>query len=134
MEMLYSVGASVCTFYGLQPRMFTPDRFYKMYALRDSVCGAFLARQIYDETSAQTQLIVPSSLFAPLAAIWAKRILRKLHEREARYVDIEPGSSAFYREDARNIVVDRGVTRRRGTVIRHLEGVRQGVAKRYFVG
>ncbi len=89
-------------FYGLKPCWLSSDKFYKIYVDEKNIYGAILAKQVYDEDSAMAQLIAPSQIFAPLARMWAKRLIEKRFEKEDMYDQLDKGSPDFLWENKHN--------------------------------
>jgi hypothetical protein len=100
------------SFYGLQPKWTSWDRLYKLFVLPKGLAGAYVAGQVYDETSGRIQLVRPAGLLGPLMALWVKRIVQRRAEREERYNRILPGSPEFLAADPRNFVLPVDVVER----------------------
>jgi hypothetical protein len=92
----------VSAFYALQPSWFTLDKFYKVYVHRQGLYAALLARQVFDEDSAFMQLVAPAQFLAPLAQLWADRLLANRREQEQRYNEMDPTSQEFLRGSRHN--------------------------------
>ena len=56
-------------FYGLEPHWFLPDRLFKVFTLKDSICAAHVAGQFTDEQSARFQL-APAGILGVFALPW----------------------------------------------------------------
>jgi hypothetical protein len=97
--------AQVPFFYGLQPRWLSWDRLFKLHVVVDTVAGAYVGGQIYDDASGMTQLVGPAQAAGPLMALWVRRIVRRRSEREARYESLIPGSAEFLAVDRRNFAL-----------------------------
>ena len=95
------------SFYALVPSLFGADKFYKIYVTQSGLYGALLAKQIYDEDSANNQLIRPAQIFGPLMRMWANRILRKRQEREKYYDGITPGTPDFTGAGRDNFIIQK---------------------------
>ena len=94
-------------FFALQPRWLGRDRFYKIYVTDQDLRGALIGRQVYDGDSARRQVIAPAQIFAPLMKVWADRILRRVHVREADYDSMVLSSDIFLRRDRLNFLIGR---------------------------
>ncbi len=93
-------------FYGLQPRMWTLDRFFKVYVRESELWGALLGKQIYDEASG-TQLVAAATVLAPLARLWVNRLIRRRHDREARYDQLDLWPVEFLDRDKDNFILNK---------------------------
>jgi hypothetical protein len=81
------------SFYGLQPRWFGMDRFYKVYVTPSLMSGARVAGQAYD---AQVVEVMSRAGYGPGGA------MHKRAEREIMYSSINPTSDAFLTLDKHN--------------------------------
>jgi hypothetical protein len=95
-------------FFGLEPRWFGLDRFYKVYITDRDLRGALIGRQVFDLDSAQRQMIAPALIFAPLMKLWADQIIQRVRERERGYDGTVPSSDRFLREDRLNFLLGKG--------------------------
>jgi len=84
-------------FYGLQPKWFERDRFYKVYATRDALYGAWLAGEICTWRTAWFYLLI----LAPLA-YWPLGLRGR---REACYDSLISEPEQFLARDRRNFTV-----------------------------
>lgn len=89
-------------FYALQPKWFSGDHFYKVYIRQHDLCFALLSRQVYDEDSAERQLVRPARIIAPLMRIWAKRLIRRREENESLYDEMDLSADEFLARNRRN--------------------------------
>ncbi|HMP02274.1 MAG TPA: hypothetical protein PKD86_18730 [Gemmatales bacterium] len=94
-------------FYGIEPRWWTADRFYKVFVLPQAICAARVAGQFGDESSARAQLVLSGGLLGLLFAPLVRRFAAQRAEREAFYDTLTPGSPDFLQADDLNFVLER---------------------------
>ena len=99
------MGSECEHFYGIEPKMFTLNRFYKAYLCRNQVNLAWLAGQVHDEKSAQS-LARSGQLFSPLLIMYFRRFIKRRLEREQFYDSFEVTSGQFLAEERRNRTIN----------------------------
>jgi hypothetical protein len=93
------------TFYGIQLRQLTLNRFYKCYVGAAEIFGARIAGQWYDEETAETEfamLFLGAPLLGPLFTPWFKKVVAKRAILEAEYDAMAPDFRQFMQKDPRN--------------------------------
>lgn len=88
-------------FYAIEPKTFSPDRFYKVFVTDIGFYGAYLAGQIHSRAVAR---LVVSSAHVLGLFLWPylEYVLKKREEREARYDSMDVEGPEFLAMDRRN--------------------------------
>jgi hypothetical protein len=96
--MTDAAGPSESFFYGLRPRWWSWDRFYRIYVGDRTIAGAYVAGQFYDHVSAAVQLQQLRGLAQP----FVRKLMTRRRDREVRYDCIDPFGPSLLDQDPRN--------------------------------
>lgn len=94
-------GRNCDFFYGVEGKVLTRNRFYKVYLTKNELHLAWIAGQVFNEAAADT-LAASGQFFAPLLMCYFRRLLRKRDSREDHYDSMDVTSDALLAADARN--------------------------------
>lgn len=89
-------------FYGLEPRWWGWDRYYRFMVTNRWVAGAWVAGQFFDRRSMEQQL----GLLVELPPFWVRSLENKRWRQEETASRIDPATEAFLRLDHRNFRED----------------------------
>ena len=95
------------TFYGIQLRQLTANRFYKCYVCSAEIFGARLAGQWHDEEIARKEVSGGNPLLGILLSRWIKKVVSKRAVLEAEYDAMAPDFHGFMQKDPRNFLISK---------------------------
>lgn len=81
-------------FYLSEPKILTPNRFYKVCVKNATLCGAWLGGQVFNEESRRIHAL-SANVAAPLFGWWLKRYVERRRIFEAAADCVDPLSADF---------------------------------------